>query len=151
VYIDWPISIGDYQHTSSPDHPVVLHLVRIPAAPGLPIRDQFRVGRAELYTTPFEIFEQNIHDQLGRMFGPFGFDSHRDIEAITVNRWAHGYAYSYQPLWDGDMPDSQRPNVIGRQRFGRIAIANSDAGAYPETQVAISEAYRAVNEVLALV
>jgi spermidine dehydrogenase len=95
------------------------------------------------------VFERNVHEQLGRMFRPFGFEPHRDIEAITVNRWAHGYAYSYQTLWDGDQPPDQRPNVIGRKRYGRIAIANSDAGATPETQVAIAEAHRAVQELLA--
>jgi spermidine dehydrogenase len=38
--------------------------------------------------------------------------------------------------------------VIGRQAFGRIAIANSDAGASADTNTAISEAHRAVNELL---
>jgi spermidine dehydrogenase len=149
VYLDFPVSIGSYHYTSAPEQPAVLHLVRVPTSPGLPLRDQFRAGRAELYATPFEVFEKNIYDQLGRMFQPFGFDPHRDIQAITVNRWAHGYAYYYLPLWDGDQPEEKRPNVIGRQRFGRIAIANSDAGAMPETQTAIDEAHRAVHELLA--
>jgi spermidine dehydrogenase len=95
------------------------------------------------------VLESNVHDQLGRMFRRYGFDPQRDIEAITVNRWAHGYAYTYQELWDGDSPPDKRPNVIGRKRYGRIAIANSDAGAMPETQVAIAEAHRAVHELLA--
>ena len=47
-----------------------------------------------------------------------------DIVGITVNRWPHGYAYTYDTLGDPDVPPEQRPHVVGRQRFGRIAIAN---------------------------
>jgi spermidine dehydrogenase len=38
------------------------------------------------------------------------------------------------------------PNVVGRQRFGRIAIANSDAGAFPAMQEAIDQAHRAIED-----
>src|SRR5882724_362866 len=78
-----------------------------------------------------------------------GFDPARDIEAITVNRWPHGYAPEYNPLFDPEVPDDQRVNVIGRARFGRIAIANSDAGGAAYTDSAITQADRAVNELLA--
>jgi spermidine dehydrogenase len=36
--------------------------------------------------------------------------------------------------------------VIGRRRFGRVAIANADAGAAAFTNQAIDEANRAVEE-----
>ena len=39
--------------------------------------------------------------------------------------------------------------IVGRARFGRIAIANSDAGAAAYTDSAIDQAYRAVEELLA--
>ena len=84
------------------------------------------------------------------MFGPYGFDSARDIQGITVNRWAHGYAYGYNSLFDPDVPEAQRPHVIGRKQFGRISIANSDAAATAYTDAAIDMADRAVKEVLAL-
>jgi spermidine dehydrogenase len=77
-----------------------------------------------------------------------GFDPARDIEAITVNRWPHGYAPEYNPLYDPDMPASQRANVRGRTPFGRIAIANSDSGGGAYTDSAIDQASRAVNELL---
>jgi hypothetical protein len=38
--------------------------------------------------------------------------------------------------------------VIGRQRFGRIAIANTDAAATAYTDQAIDQAWRAVGELL---
>lgn len=84
------------------------------------------------------------------MFGSEGFDPARDILGITVNRWAHGYAYGYNTLFDPDVPEAERPHVIGRKRFGRIAIANSDAAATAYTDAAIDQGYRAVNELLAL-
>ncbi len=146
VYMDFPVSMGAYHYTRTPDEPVVLHMVRVPCKPGLPARQQRRMGRMELYTTRFEVFEHNIREQLGRMLGPGGFDPDRDLESITVNRWPHGYADFFGDLEDPDWAPDQRPNVVGRQRFGRIAIANSDAAASAQTQAAIDEAYRAVQE-----
>ena len=103
----------------------------------------------ELFATPFELFERKIRDQLARTLGAGGFDPAHDIEAITVNRWPHGYGYEYNPLFDTDWPEGQAPHLVGRKRFGRIAIANSDSGATAYTDVAIDQAYRAVSELLA--
>jgi spermidine dehydrogenase len=147
IYMDFPITMGGYHYTRTPNDPVVLHMVRVPCHPGLPTRQQRRAGRMELYTTPFETFERNICEQLGRMLGPGGFDPNRDIEAITVNRWPHGYADFFHDIEDPDWPEGQQPNVVGRQPFGRISIANSDAAASAQTQAAIDEGYRAVQEI----
>jgi spermidine dehydrogenase len=98
--------------------------------------------------TPFSKFERNIRDQLGKMLGGAGFDPARDIDGITVNRWAHGYAFNPNPLFDPPWPKGQQPWVVGRQPFGRITIANSDAGASAYTNVAIDQAYRAVQEAM---
>ena len=106
------------------------------------------MGRFELLGTPFSTFERNIRDQLQRMLGAAGFDSAKDIAAITVNRWAHGYAYDYDPLSDPEYAPDERPCVVGRKQFGRISIANSDAGARAFTDEAIDQAYRAVREQL---
>ena len=147
--LDFPVSIGQYQFPSNPDEPMVLFLLRTPCKPGLPMRDQYRAGRIELMATPFSQFERNIRDQLARMLGGAGFDPARDIEAITVNRWAHGYAYTPNSLFDPDWKEEDKPWVIGRKPFGRIAIANSDAGANAYTNEAIDQAHRAVTELLA--
>jgi spermidine dehydrogenase len=143
-----PISIGDYASPRTPDEPMVLHMLRTPCAPGLSARDQQKAGHAELLSTPFATFERNIRDQLGRVLGPGGFDPARDIDAITVNRWPHGYAYEYNPLWDPEWPQGQSPCEIARRRFGRITIANSDAAAAAYTDQAIDQSYRAVRELL---
>ena len=148
--LDFPVSIGEYKFPSSPEEPCLLHLVRTPCSPGLPCRDQFKAGRYELLNTPFETFESKIREQLGRMLGAGGFDPARDIRAITVNRWPHGYAYEYNPLFEPlDRPESERPCVIGRKPFGRITIANSDSDGHAYTNTAIDQAYRAIQELVA--
>ncbi len=146
--LDFPVSIGNYAFPSKPEEPMVLFMLRTPCKPGLPMRDQFRSGRMELMVTPFSKFEQNVRDQLGRMLGGAGFDPAKDIEGITVNRWAHGYAYTPNTLFDPDWKEEEKPWVIGRQPLGKIAIANSDAGANAYTNEAIDQAWRAVGEIL---
>jgi spermidine dehydrogenase len=145
--LDFPVSLGEYKFPSKPSDPAVLFMLRTPCKPGLPVRDQYRWGHVELYGTPYETFERNIRDQLARMLGGQGFDPGRDIAAITVNRWTHGYAYEYSTLWDPQFAPNERPCVIGRQPFGRITIANSDAGAHAYTNTAIDQAWRAVQEI----
>jgi spermidine dehydrogenase len=144
--LDFPVSLGAYQFPSNPQEPMVLFMLRTPCKPGLPRRDQYRMGRFELISTPFSEFERNIREQLNRALAPAGFDSARDIAGITVNRWAHGYAYEYDSLFDPHWAPEERPCVIGRKQFGRISIANSDAAASAYTNAAIDQAYRAVQE-----
>ncbi len=149
--LNWPMEIGGYQSPRDPADPTLLFLVRAPCLPGLSEKDQHRAGRAELLGTTFEDYERATRGQLGRMLKDGGFDAARDITAITVNRWAHGYAYEYNPLFDDfDLPPEKLPHVIGRRRWGRIAIANSDSGAAAYTDSAIDQAHRAVGELLAL-
>ncbi len=148
------VSIGEYRHPRTPEEPMIVDMHRAPCAPGLPRKDQHRLGRMDLLTTTFETFEREIRDQLGRTLAGGGFDPARDIEAITVNRWPHGYAYNYNALWDpvdwslGTPED--RAFIVGRKAFGRISIANSDACGSSHTDAAIDAAYRATREILAM-
>ena len=142
------VDIGGYRSPRSPDEPTLVWMTKTPCQPGLPEHDQNRAGRAELLATPFEVFERNIRDQLGRMLGGGGFDPAADITAITVNRWPHGYAPEHNSLWEPDLPAGEEPHVLGRARFGAIAIANSDSGGGAYTDVAIDQAHRAVDELL---
>ena len=145
------VSMGDYQFAKSPDEPIILHLQHIPLAPGLPASEQFRAGRRALLATPFETFERNIRDQLGRMLGPRGFDPARDIAGITVNRWPHGYAYSIDAesgdvaWWPEYWKHEGRPWIDASQRIGNIVIAGTDAASNAMTESAIEEAHRAVH------
>jgi spermidine dehydrogenase len=148
LFLNPVVDIGGYRSPRTPDAPILLQMVRAAVQPGLPERDQHRAGQLEILSTSFATFEQRIRDQLTRMLGPGGFDAARDITAITVNRWPHGYAYEYNPLFDPDWPEGKAPHEIGRARFGRITIANSDAGASAYTDSAIDQADRAVRELL---
>ncbi len=147
--LDMPVSIGSYGCSRLPDEAIVVNMERTPCRPGLSARDQHRVGRLELLTTTFDDIERNLRDQLARMLGAGGFDPARDIEAITANRWPHGYAYQYNSLWDAFWREGKtedQPCLRARRRHGRIAIANADAAAYAYTDAAIDEAWRAVAE-----
>jgi spermidine dehydrogenase len=150
VNLEEPTTIGDYHAApKSPQDPALLRMTRTPCKPGLSERDQHRAGHVDLFSTSFETFERKIRDQLVRILEPGGFDPARDIAAITVNRWPHGYAYEYNYLFDPEWPDGQQPCQIARWRFGRIAIANSDAAAAAYTDQAMDQAYRAVGELMA--
>ncbi|MEE9218223.1 MAG: NAD(P)-binding protein [Acidobacteriota bacterium] len=145
--LDFPVSLGTYRFPASPAEPMLVHMVRVPVSPGKPAREQHKQGRWDLLSTSFETFERHIRDQLGRTLSAGGFDPARDIEAITVNRWPHGYAYEYNRLFDPDWSEQERPWVAGRKPFGRISIANSDAAGDAYTDAAINEAFRAVREI----
>jgi spermidine dehydrogenase len=150
VGLDFPVSLGGYKCQTDPAEPIVLHLSKAACRPGLPAREQHRAGRAELLSTSFEKIERSIRDQLGRTLGGGGFDPATDILGVTVNRWPHGYAYQYNSLADDFwLNGGEQPCVVARQRFGRIAIANSDAGAYAYTDCAIDHGHRAAQELLA--
>ena len=148
VNLDLPVSIGGYECARKPEEPIIVHMMKAACHPGRPARQQHIAGRMELYTTTFETMERNIRDQLARTFGPGGFDPARDIAAITVNRWPHGYAYEYNSLFDQFwLEGGETPCEVARKPYGRIAIANADAGAYAYTDEAINQAWRAVGDI----
>ena len=145
-----PISLGDYQPSEKPDDPMVMFMGHMPAPEGDGTqsgRDLCRLGRHRLYSTPFEDYENEIRRQLTGMFGQYGFDPDRDIGAITINRWSHGYAYEYMELFDPVWKQGEAPHELGRKPIGRISIANSDSEAHAYVQSAIDAAARAVREV----
>ncbi len=151
LILEQPVSVGGYRHSQTPDDPIVMSMIRGYERPGLPIKDQFRLGRAEMYDTSFETLERNTRDQLGRALGPDGFDPADDILGLTVNRWGHGYAYWYSPLYDDFLKTGgEPPHLRARQPFGNITIANTASGADDTTELAIDMAARAVGE-LALI
>lgn len=149
IKLDYPVSLRDYRFPKSPDEPTVLHLVHVPQAreAGPDLRTKWRTARTILYATPFETFEQRARDELTRIFGGAGFDAARDIAAITVNRWGHGYSYAGSTLFDAEGDDEKVPEAA-RRRAGRVAFAGSDADWNPYAHAAIDQAQRAVDELL---
>jgi spermidine dehydrogenase len=149
VSIDFPVSMGSYQFAQTPDDPVVLHFSKVVVnGDSTSARDQARAGRYELAETPFEDLERSMRDLLARALSGGDFDPAEDIAAITINRWSHGYAYEYMRPWDAFWPDGPLPIETARQPWGRIAIANSDSGAYAYAHSAIDQAVRAVRDLL---
>jgi spermidine dehydrogenase len=126
--------------------------VHVPGAPnqGLDARTQFRIGQGKLLNMTFADFEARIGDELDRMLGGGGFSSARDIAAITVNRWPHGYGYVANSLYDGDRYERYEEEVLAlaRRKAGRVAIANSDAGGDAYAHLAIDQAARAVRDLV---
>ena len=149
VELDYPVSMGDYEFGKTPDDPMILHMCYVPWVPDHFGSDQWRVGRMEMLSMPFETYEEHTKRQLDQALGHAGFDVDRDIEAITVNRWPHGYAYNPSLTWEPDYAsESDKPWVKGRKTYGNIAIGNCDANAGSNTKSAIDMAYRATLEVL---
>lgn len=149
--LDFPVSIGDYKYAVNADEPTIIHGTWVPHVPesGMSARMQHAAGRQQLYELSFDAFESDIVAKMTGALAPGGFDAERDIAAITVNRWPHGYAYEYNDLSDpvGFSPENG-PHIAGRAQIGRISIANSDASAYAYVNGSIDAADRAINEQL---
>jgi spermidine dehydrogenase len=144
-----PVSLGNYQDNSEGSNPLVLWMAHAPAPRNngeQSDRELYRLGRHSLYRTPFAVYEQEVKQQLTAMFGANGFDANCDIEAITVNRWSHGYSYKYNKLFDLKWEEGKMPHELGRAPIGRISIANSDSEAHAFLHAAIDSAARAVGE-----
>jgi len=145
------VAVGGFEPPRGPEDPMVIFMMHSPMPmakpdPKLSARDQLRVARTEIYRTQFSDYEQQIREQLQSMLGQFGFQHQSDIEAITVNRIPHGYAYPYVKLDDPEWEAGQAPHEVGRAQFGRISVANSDSEAVALMNAAFDAAYRAVEE-----
>jgi len=144
-----PTTTGGNQPPAGPDDPMVIYMLGVPSvdpADGDTIREILRRARHIVYATTFDTYEQEIREQLQGLMGEYGFNHETDIEAITVNRWPHGYAYEYMSLDDPQWEQGQAPHEIGRAQFGRISIANSDSEARAYLDAAIDAGWRAVAE-----
>jgi spermidine dehydrogenase len=148
--LDFPVSMGGYTYSPNPDEPIIVHMERFPKGddPDTTPRDQRLAGRRELFATSFETIERETRRQLAGALVGGGFDPAQDIAGITVNRWGHGYAYRYNPKFDSGYEENEYPHIVGRQRLGRITIANSDAGASASIDAAIDQAHRAITEIV---
>ena len=141
-------SNGGYEPPRGPEDPMAVFMMGSPtsAVEGSSARELCRAGRYRIYSTTFAQYEAQIRQQLQSLLGQYGFDHETDIQAITVNRIPHGYAYSYLGLDDPEWEEGKAPHEIGRAQFGRISIANSDSEAMPLMDAAFDAAWRAVAE-----
>ena len=135
VMMDFPVSIGGYEYTKTPNDPCVLQMISCPYGDtiGAPLAEQYREARYKMLDRQFKDYEAEIRAHLS---GMLSLDFDKEVESITVNRWAHGYTV-------GGPGDSVKQ---GRQPFGRISIANCDSGSNADMKTAIDMASRAVDE-----
>ncbi|NQY10012.1 MAG: NAD(P)/FAD-dependent oxidoreductase [Flavobacteriales bacterium] len=138
VYMDFPISVGEYDYTKTTDAPCIIQMISCPYGEtvGAPRDEQIREARHKMLSLKFEDYEAEIRAHLTGMFPKELFDFDRDVESITINRWAHGYP---APGPAGSLEKARQP-------FGRITIANADCSGIPDLKNAMDEAYRAVSE-----
>jgi len=138
VFMDFPVSLGGYHYTSSPDDPCVLQMISCPYSeiPGKPRAEQYREARYQMLSRRFADYEADIRRQLTGMLPATHFNFDRDVASITVNRWAHGYTVA------GPADTA----LIGRRPFGRITIANSDSAPAADAIAAMMMGHRAISE-----
>ncbi|MFK7732492.1 MAG: NAD(P)-binding protein [Pseudomonadales bacterium] len=138
AFMDFPVSMGGYRYSQSPDQPCVLQMISCPYGEtvGAPRIDQYREARYKMLGMQFSDYETEIRDHLGGMLGSDLFDFDRDVASITVNRWAHGYTVA----------GPEGTTEIGRQPFGNIRVANCDSAPESDAKAAIDMAWRAVSE-----
>jgi len=138
AFIDFPVSLGGYQFTQSPDDPCVIQMISCPYSDevGKPRAEQYREARYQMMSRQFSDYETEIHEHLSGMLSSDYFDFDRDVASITVNRWAHGYTVA----GPGNSVE------IGRAPHGRITIANSDSAPAADAIAAMEMGHRAVGE-----
>ena len=147
MMLDFPVSLGAYTCTRTPDAPIVVHLDVGPVpGDGQPALEQCKAGRQFLYTQAFDDLERELRKQLADALSPTGLDPARDVLAITINRWPHGFAREYNDLCDR-FPKDAAPWVAARKRFGPIAIAGSESEGHAYADGAFDAAFRAVEEI----
>lgn len=138
VFMDFPVSLGDYRYTRSADSPCILQMISCPYSevPGKPREEQYREARYQMLARQFSDYESDIRTHLSGMLPSRHFQFDRDVAGITVNRWAHGYTVA------GPAGTAE----IGRQPFGRVVIANADSAPAADALEAMMMGHRAVGE-----
>eukprot|EP00697_Spironema_sp_BW2_P005386 gnl/Spiro4/17516_TR9325_c0_g2_i1.p1 gnl/Spiro4/17516_TR9325_c0_g2~~gnl/Spiro4/17516_TR9325_c0_g2_i1.p1 ORF type:complete len:373 (-),score=122.62 gnl/Spiro4/17516_TR9325_c0_g2_i1:513-1631(-) len=146
IKLDFPVSIGSYSASTDPKKPCLVHMVYVPAvSDSESVRDSLRAARNQLFALQYEDYVAHVKEDLTRLLGPGGFDADRDIAAITVNRWSHGYSYASNTLEHADA-DADAVQARARQKIGNIVVANSDSAWEPYLHGAIDQAHLAVSE-----
>ena len=138
LFMDFPVSLGGYQYTQTPDDPCIIQMISCPYSEelGKPRAEQYKEARYRMLGRTFADYESEIREHLTGMLPSTHFDFDRDVASLTVNRWAHGYAVA----GPGDSA------AIGRQPHGRITIANSDSAPAADAIEAMRMGYRAISE-----
>jgi spermidine dehydrogenase len=142
-----PMIVGDYQQPLHPDKPIVLTFYVPLHYPGFPLGEQGAKGRKEILSTSYNEYEQQILQQMTKLFGSAGFDPGRDIAGIILNRWVNAYL-NPQPGFYFGQDGKPAPRETIRKRFGRIAFGHSELNGHMNWIAAIEEGRSATRKVM---
>ena len=116
---------------------------------GVPLEEQVVAARVRLLTTTYAQFERQIREQLHTMLGRAGFDHHRDVGAVILNRWGHAYIVP-APGFSFGSNGKPAPCDVIRRGFGRISFGHSELTGRQNWPHAISEGKRAAMQAIAV-
>ena len=142
-----PMIVGGRSQPLHPDEPIVMTFYAPIFKPGLPLKDQGVMGRAELLGTSFAEYERQIREQMATILADGGFDPATDIAGIILNRWGHAYVNPGPGFMFGTAGAPAPPDVI-REPIGRIAIGHSELRGHQSWSGAAGEGRRAVEVLL---
>ena len=111
------------------------------------MEQQGAMGRAEMLGKSYSDYEEEIIEQMTRMFSGFGFDATEDIAGIVLNRWGHAYI-SPQPGFHFGKDGKDAPKDIVKKGFGRIQFGHSELSGYMSHTRALNEGARAAKLVM---
>lgn len=140
-----PMQVGSYQPPLDPDKPTILSFYTPFYYPGLPVKTQVSIGRAELLSTSYAEYERRIRAQMMKLFGSSGFDPDKDVAGIILNRWGHAYSVPYPGFYGGAAGNA--PRDVIRNGYGRIAFGHSELDGLQHYGPAADEGRRAFNQV----
>ena len=139
------MQVGSYQPPLDPDKPTILSFYTPFFYPGLPVKTQVTLGRAELLSTSYPEYERRIRAQMMKLFGSSGFDPDEDVAGIILNRWGHAYSVPYPGFYGG--ASGKAPRDVIRNGYGRIAFGHSELDGLQHYGPAADEGRRAFGQV----
>ena len=133
-----PMATGKATQPFEPDKPVVMTFYVPFNNPGYSIKEQGSLGRVELLSKTYRVYEKEIIAQMNSMFSPVGFAAKRDVAGIVLNRWGHAYI-SPQPGFHFGKNGSEAPKDVVKRGFGRIQFGHSELSGYMSHTAALTE------------
>ncbi|MFE0023799.1 NAD(P)-binding protein [Amycolatopsis sp. NPDC059021] len=145
--LEFPVNIGAFTVSQSPDHPTTATTLGSLTAAGMTPAAGATAGRQRLLTAAAR---REIDSELRRLLtdalAPGGFHAERDIAEIRIEIWPHGYARystSRDLPGDGSAPTEAKRRLAAG--VGRIAIAGVDVIDHPFLDGAMESAHLAVS------
>ena len=141
--------VGDYRPPFDPDQPTLFTMYVPFPKNGLPLAEQGKAGRQEMFATSYRDYERQIRKQLVTLFGTAGFDARRDIAGIILNRWGHAYINAGPGFFFG-RDGNPAPSDVIRKPLGSVAFAHSELSGHQTHLAAGEEGARAARQMLAM-